>query len=400
MLKLQPSTSVERKLLFEETLINLSDKISKISDNSVFAGTAGGVAKIAGKAEKDIALALSQLFPDSSFAEYLDQAFSNLGVYPRLGATGSSTYVRVVGTPGTSYVAATSFPSSTTGIQFQFQNDFVIPSFGYCYQPVASLSTGTNTNVGPLTISLLNSPPNGHLYLINENAATLGRDAETDDAFKARGKEGSNILASSTLSQLEQLLISVNNRVLKVYKQGADINGNCILALSSVNGVDFNNTELNQMLTACQTSVALTDLKPYGINYYGIVLQNIEYSPIDISFRCTINSSANPDDVRINIQAAFAKYFDYNSIDLSQPIQWVNLFNIVKNTKGIDYLSDTYFFPKTDFSLDQSKLPRIRSFLILDLQGNIVQNFSGSLNPIFYLNFVDLSFTSSVLRTL
>ena len=67
IIKLQ--TSREKKNLFIETLLNTTDKISKVGPDSVLGGIAGGVAKVAGKAEKDIILAVSQLFPDTAYGE-------------------------------------------------------------------------------------------------------------------------------------------------------------------------------------------------------------------------------------------------------------------------------------------------------------------------------------------
>src|ERR1700752_1467328 len=103
-MNITPSTSAERRLLFIEALLNETDAISKVSPNSALSGLAAGVAKTAGKAEKDIAIALSELFPDLSYGSQLDRAGANLGIPQRLGAMGSSTYVRVTADAGTVYV--------------------------------------------------------------------------------------------------------------------------------------------------------------------------------------------------------------------------------------------------------------------------------------------------------
>jgi hypothetical protein len=106
-LNIRPSTSQERKLLFLETVLNNTDEVSKISDEAILSGIGAGVSKVAAKAEKDIILAVSQLFPDTAFGDQLDQVAANFGISPRFGALGSSTYIRISGVAGTQYLANT-----------------------------------------------------------------------------------------------------------------------------------------------------------------------------------------------------------------------------------------------------------------------------------------------------
>src|ERR1700744_5721149 len=167
-LNIRPSTSVERKLIFLEALLNGTDKVSKVSDGSVLSDIADGVSKISGKSEKDVILAVSQLFPDSAFDTQLDEVAANFGIAPRFGALGSSTYVRLTANPGTIYLANTNVPSSTDGITFQLSNDVTIGDMGFAYAQVVSVSTGLNTNVNPLTISKISPQPSGHINIVNE----------------------------------------------------------------------------------------------------------------------------------------------------------------------------------------------------------------------------------------
>jgi hypothetical protein len=399
MLNLRPSTSSERKLLLEETFINSTDQISKVSPNSVFSGASAGIAKVIGKAEKDIILALSQLFPDDSYGQYLDQVALNLGIASRLSAQGSSTYVRVVGTPGTNYTAGTNQCQSTDGIIFDFESNFTIPTFGYTYQKVDSDSTGLSSNVSPLTITVMSPAPSGHIGVINEYSATGGLDQETDDLFRARIKQGSNVLARGTLSMLEQVFISINPKVLKIFHHGIDNNGKVIISIVTQNGVALTTGELNTLLSSSSDYFGLTEYKPYGTTSYGIILQNIVFQPIDVSFRVQLDSTVNPDQVRINIQTAFSKYLDFrNFVSYKDVVEWDNLLEIVKSTEGVTYVPDQYFYPRVDVAVDDFQLPRIRGFLMLNLDGTIISNFSGTLNPVYYPNVADFAYQSSVLR--
>lgn len=400
-LNIKPSTSQERKLLFLETTLNNTDEVSKISDESLLSGIGSGVSKVSGKAEKDIILAISQLFPDHAFGDQLDQVALNFGIAPRFGATGSSTYVRIVGDAGTQYLANTVQFRSTDGIRFTLDQDFTIPSFGFGYAKVSSIETGEKTKVDPLTINQVAPAPNGHKYVINEYRADGGRDQESDELFRIRIKDGANILARGTIAMLEQLFMATNNKVLKVYNQGHDLNGKIVIAIQTVNGSDLSQTELDDLTLRAADFLNLADLRPFGTNYVGIKLINITYGFVDISYRCKINAAANPDEVRKKAQINISKYLDPRFFDpTKQKVEWDNLLEICKNVEGVDYIPDQYFYPRTDIFFAMNVIPRLRGFLMLDLDGAVIANFQGTLSPEFYPNVADFSLQSTILNRL
>lgn len=400
-LDIRPSTSIERKLLFIETLLNSTDKVSKVSDNSVLSGVAGGVAKVAGKAEKDIILAVSQLFPDSAFGDQLDQVALNFGIASRFGALGSSTYVRLIGDPGTIYLSNTHYFTAMNGVRFELEQDIVIGVLGFTYAKVRSLTMGLETNVEPLTISKVAPQPSGHLDVVNEYMATGGRDIESDEIFRIRIKDGVNILARGTIAMFEQLFIKINTKVLKVFHQGINNDGKVVLAIATQNGVDLTQSELDELLKKSAEFFSLSEYKPFGTNFYGIKLINITYQPIDISFRVDLDTSYNPDDIRIAIQVNISKYLDFRFFDTSTTkVEWDNLLQICKNIPGVKYVPDQYFYPRTDLAIDVFMLPRMRSFLMLSLEGQVISNFTGTLSPVFYPNVVDESFHQTVLNNI
>jgi len=65
-------------------------------------------------------------------------------------------------------------------------------------------------------------------------------------------------------------------------------------------------------------------------------------------------------------------------------VEWDDLFVIVKQTEGVKYVPDRHFSPNQDIVVDTGKLPRIRGFLMLDSEGNIISDNNNLLNPIFY----------------
>lgn len=400
-MELKPSTSRERTNLFIETLINETDKVTKVSRHSVLSGLATGVAKVAGKSEKDIALALSELFPDLSFGENLDRAAKNLGISGRLGPTGSSTYVRVSADPGTVYLLGVHQFNSTEGPVFELEQNETIGAAGFAYIKVKSIGTGKETEVSPLTISKMNVQPSGHKYVINEVRAMGGMDAESDDQFRIRIKQSGNLYARNTLAMIEQLCIKINPKVLRLFNYGVNHVGKIVLAVATQDGSNLTNNELENLLNGVGGYLALSDAITWGNKYIGVVFRNVEYQPIDISFRIVLDGSVTPDEVRKEIQISISKYLDFRTFDPTrQRVEWDNLLEIIKKTSGVKYVPDQYFYPQVDIGVHTYKLPRLRGFLMLNTDGTIISNLSGTLSPVYYPSEADFSYQQIVLNQL
>lgn len=389
----------EFKAIFTEILINKSSNISKVSDGSVVNGIAFGNSKIGQKIVKDIAALEARIFPDSSYGTYLDDLATLNGVGQRFGAKQSSVYVRVNATPGTVYQAGVHIFKSLNGYQFTIDSNYTVGQFGWGYVKVRSVNTGKAANVDAFTITTVYPQPAGHQYCINEYAAQYGTDSEVDDVFRVRVKEGVNILSRETLSSIEQSFMKINENVLRIFYIGNDpVNNNPTLALLSENGIDFTTQELADMLLRCEKFLSLSEMRPEGSNgAVNLNLTNVSWQPIDISCRIDLDSSYNPDDVRKTIQILLNKYLDYRYWRVGTKIQWVNLLEIVQRVPGVNAISDQYFFPSTDISIPINKLPRIRGFQMLDMNGSIIQDLQGQLNPIYFPNQIDFSYQATVL---
>lgn len=398
--KLTSSAELER--LFVEALINKTEgSVNKVSPNSVLSGIAAGVAKVAQKSLKETAIIESINFPDSASGSMLDAIADKNGIAPRYGATGSSTYIRLVGNVGTVYEPLTHQFRTSSGVIFQLEEETTIGAAGYTYARVASTTQGLRTNVNSGDINQITTSPTGHSYVINEYAAQGGRDIESDFLFRRRIKEGPNVLATGTLAMLEQALNKVNNRVLRVFFYGLDEQAKVVIAIASQNGEDFSQGELDEMLERGEEFFSLTEQRPF--NYpqaYGLKIENVLYQPIDLSFRLDLLQNADPNQVRIDIQTRISKIFDYKNWRYDRKVEWDDLLEIVKNTRGVRYVPDQFFNPRVDISIEYGKLPRFRSFQLLDLAGEIIVDNSGNINPIFYPFQVDANFQASVLRNL
>lgn len=390
-------TNVEElKKIFIETLLNKTDKVTKISSGSVLNGFGYGVGKLQQKSLKDLNVIESHLFPDVAYGEYLDEIARRSGISERFGASASSGFIRLVGAVGTTYVAGVN-NFSGNGVNFILDENVTIPAIGYCYAKVTSASLGAVTNVDSLSINYVSPIPSGHSYCINEYMITGGRDIEEDDDYRQRIKDNSNELSRGTKSYLEQVFRKINPLVLRVNNQGLDSTGDLVIGVAKINGADFTDSELDELMIKAEKYFSMNELKPDGLQGYGIKIQNIPYFPIDVSVRLDLDSYVAPDEVRKNAQVNLSKFVDFRYWNDGDIIDWIGLINCIKSVNGVKRVLDNQFFPNNDIVVPRGHLPRFRGFMMLNMQGIIIQNFTNTLNPIYYPNNVDFNFQSSVL---
>ena len=394
------STISELKQIAAETILNNTSKVNKISDNSVLSGITFAMAKIGQKAIKDIALVEAHILIDSAYGIQLDQIAESRGVSPRFGSSQSSTFMRVVGDVGTTYTSGLNTFTGRDGIVFDIESTITIGVNGYSYVKVRSQTSGTNTNVDPLSLDSVTPTPVGHSYTVNEYSSFGGRDNEDDSTFKKRIKEGANLASTGTISKLTQLFGKINSNVLRVFYQGTNSDSQVVLAVATQNGIGLTVSELNDIETRASEFLAISDLKPFGTTSSPIELRNMDFQPVDITFRVELLPSYNPDEVRKEIQIRFSKYLDFRFWTADKKVEWDELLSIAKNTAGVKSVPDTKFIPNRDVTIDKNKLPRIRSFMMLDLSGNVISNVAGTLNPNFYPNDLDSSFQQTILKSI
>lgn len=389
----------ELKRIFYEILFNKTDKITKATDESIVNAIAYGVAKIGQKALKDVAVVESHLFPEFAHGSHLDQIASRRGVAPRFTSSQSSTSIRVVGEPGTTYEVATHFFTGN-GITFELAEDVVIGDAGYTYAKVRSQSSGAKTNVPANTITRVAPVPSGHKYVTNEFTALGGRDVEPDDPFRIRILNGANIAARFTLDYITQIFQTINSDVLNVYSYGSDVQGRTKLAISTQNGIELTEDELQNLLQDAASYLSIADFNSITANTLNIVLENIEFEFIDISVRADIDLSKPIDEIRQDLQTSIAQYLDWRLWEPGKKVEWDDLLQIVKDHPNMKYVSDTNFFPQEDIRIAIGKLPRVRGFILMDLEGNVLEDNAGNINPIFYPAEPDFAFQQTVLSDL
>lgn len=380
------ATITNLKNLFIEMFLDKTAKVSNVADGSVVNATAFGVAKVAQKAMKDIAIKEAQIFPDAATGVYLDKAAALYGVSPRKGALGSSTYIRVSANPGTVYDTSVTFVNKN-GIRFQVDEALTVEESGYGYVKVRSINAGYSTNVPPNSITNVSPQPQGHIECTNEYYAIGGRDSEDDETFRIRIKNNLNILSKNTIEYWTQTLSNIDDRVLKVMSAGLDEKGIYNLYVVSQNGIFFTEEELDTLLESAQGYFGISELNIEG-KVVGIGIKNIDWfyvgSERGLDFRVQLQSDYDVSTVRQNIQVNLTKYLDFRFWTPGKIVEWDDLLDIVKKTDGVKYVPDEYFFPYYDQQVPANQLPRIRGFVMRDQDGNILYDSDSNLSPLFY----------------
>ena len=402
---IKPLSLARLKQLYLELFLNKTDKVSDVSDNSVLNATAYGIAKIAQKALKDGAIIESQIMPDSASGEYLDSAARLFSSITRKSASQSSTYLRVIAEPGTFYDKTSISFTNYNGITFTADEDLTVDENGFGYIKVRSQDSGIKTIVPPNTVITINSAPVGHIAVTNEYIPQGGADFESDELFRKRLKQHHNIVSRYTEEYYAQTFQQFNEDVLRIITLGVDNDGKKTLGVVTQNGIHLSSTELDELLEFSTPYFSIRDINRFG-DTIGIKLVNVDWhyigqptgdpSEVGVDFRVQLWDNFDPDEVRKNIQIRMTKYLDFRYWEKGKKVEWDNLLEIVKKTKGVRYVADAFFNPKTDEQVPATKLPRVRKFIMRDLNGNIISDNSGILGgetfypetPLYFQNTI------------
>ncbi|MEG1462122.1 MAG: hypothetical protein RSC48_03350, partial [Anaerorhabdus sp.] len=196
-----------------------------------------------------------------------------------------------------------------------------------------------------------------------------------------------------------QVFMKINNNVLRLFKGGIDSDGRLNLIVVSVNGQNFSENEFNEILSRSEEFLSLSELLRTSTNY-ALKLNNVDWLTVDVEFRVDIDPAYDQDEVRKNIQIQMSKLFDYRFWKYGDKVEWENMLFAAKNVEGVRYVPDTHFFPHSDINVPKYQLPRIRGFVLRDLDGNIIEDNGGVLSEFYYPNEIDESYSSSVLMSI
>lgn len=383
----------EIKEFFIQSLLNKTDKVSKISDNSVLNAIAFGMAKVFQKSMKDTALLESELFPEYAYGEFLDKIVARSGVLPRQKNIGSSVWLRLVAEPGSFYDFEKAQFSTESGYVFKLDESVTVPDSGYVYAKAKSIDTGSGTSVKANTITKASGVPEGHLYVTNEVPAQGGVDEESDQSLLNRLLQNFNNFAFDTLGKLRSVFMMLNPLVLDVKKVGIDSQtGKIKLGIVTVNGTALDSEQLDYLLKNAVNYLSLTDLGSVNNNFFdvNIVLQMVEMVGTILDFRVDLYESTNIDELRTNILIQITKKLDFRTWESGSSIEWEDLFYIVKSQPGVKSVpSETFYFSEDgreqlDIRVPENKYPVLKGFIMRGMDGSILPGGQSSIIPYYY----------------
>lgn len=383
----------ELKEFFIQILLNKTDKVSKISDNSVLNAISFGVAKIAQKGMKDTALLESELFPEYAYGEYLDKIVERSGVVPRQKNIGSSVWLRLVAVPGSVYDCKSAKFFTKSGYTFKLDNSITVPDSGYVYVGAKSIETGSSTNVNANSITKAAGVPEGHLYVTNEVPAKGGVDIESDESVLNRLLQNFNNFAFDTLSKLRSVFMMLNPLVLDVKKIGVDSKtGKIKLGIITVNGCSLTSEELSYLLKNSTHYLSLVDSGSLNedFNEPNIILQMVDPVETVLDFRVDVYESTNIDKLRTDILIQITKLFDFRTWEPGKTIEWGALYSLVRNQEGVKSLPSIDFnFSETgegqvDVKVPRERYPVLKGFIMRGLDGNILPGGQATIIPYYY----------------
>jgi len=374
-------TTDKLKSIISEIFFNTTNKVSKITDNSIINAHFYAISRLAQKALSNIAIHESRIFTDTASGQYLDDSATLFGAGERLGASKSSTFIKVYADPGTRYIQGVHQFRSISGISFDITETKTVNDNGYGYIPVISTTSGANTQVDANTITRISPKPVGHISCSNEYMAVGGSDVESDEDFRIRIKSSFNVLSSNTLGRLLSVLRLINNNIVRVFRLGY-IDSKYTYGVVTRDGGGLSSSQLSELAQRSKEYLSSTDVSASG-ELIGLSFVNIDWDPITIDFRAEIPNSYNFDDIRREIQINLTKYFDYRYWEFGKIISRAELIYIISSIEGVEYIPDEHFIPGSDRTSEFGTLPRIFSFIMRDLNGNILYTATSQLD-IYY----------------
>ena len=191
----------------------------------------------------------------------------------------------------------------------------------------------------------------------------------------------------------------INDRVLRLHKGGITADGRMNLIVVSVNGQNFSSQEFDEILSRSEEFLPLNELLRESTDY-ALSLQNVDWLPVDVEFRVDIDPAYDQAVVRRNIAIQMNKLFDYRFWKYGDKVEWENLLYAAKNVEGVRYVPDTHFYPRADINVPRYRLPRIRGFVLRDLEGNVIEDNGGLMSAVYYPNNPDDGYAASVLSNI
>jgi hypothetical protein len=376
------------KSIWGEIFFNKQSTVTKITDESVLNANAFADSRLAQIILKEIALNEATIFPDYATETNLDNAGMLFASLERNSECQSSTTLLVIAASGTVYPASTTIFSSKSGIQFTLVDTLTIGDNGYGYAPVTSIDTGLRANVLANTITIVSPEPTGHTAVTNEFMATGGSDDEIDEDFRARIKSHPNIVAQKTFAYIQEIARIYNTDILLLQNLGFDNDNVFNIGVLTRNMTDLTTGEQSALLDDISPYLAMSDINKQGdtlnIKLSNAVKFSVGGESVGLDFRVQLYDNYDSDIVRKNIQIGISRFLDPRKWVSGGIILWTDLLRIATETSGVKYIPDKFFYPQVDIIIPTNQFPRIKIFVMRDLDGNPISDNAGVLSDVFY----------------
>ena len=224
-------------------------------------------------------------------------------------------------------------------------------------------------------------------------------------SMKLRISNNPNLVANQTLGYVLEVMRLHNPNILRLFNLG-NFDNKTRFAIVTENGEYLTDSEISELEQYIKWYLAISDVDRFG-SVIGYEIANIEWHYVGgtdkgIDFRADILPEYTFDEVRQNIQIEMSKYLDFRYWNRDTKIEWDELLSIAKNVEGVNYIPDEFFYPKNDENVSYGSLPRIKKFILRDLDGTILFNSNNNLTPVFYTTdglITTLSRTTTVQTT-
>ena len=385
-------TQAELIETFNRVFLSTNTGITKISPNSVFASFSAGIAGLAQKMLKETALVETYIDPDQATGDRLDAIARQRGIPTRQTTrTKSTVWIRLHAEGGTAYTTEHVFTGSH-GITFNLMQGFTFPTNGtrFVYRQLQSTGGGLLNNVSVFSIDRIDNPPTGHVLAINDAPSFGGRDAETDDQFRYRIKNFTNISAYDTLAKISILANQQVNSIFRVYNLGKAVNGDARLGVITHSGEALTPDEL----TTLNGLRVFAPLSNSNLQFESLPAERLDITAV-LELRDTEQTRDIADRILVRINN-FLREVVYN--EESTFIDWVTIFNLINIDPGVISLSSDGFSPNSRIDISDRRPrqlgairffnpnrqtlwssidPRFGNFYDLDSDFNITTNFVG-----------------------
>jgi len=361
---------------FQTTLVTRTSKITSFEPNGVISAIGAAISRVLAELEYRINRGIRGLFTTTANGDSLaNLGYERFGLEP-LTASASSVIIVFTGTTGTVIPVDTQVKSST-GIIFETSKALTLGQKNPDIQAakgtiigdsVLAISTtaGSNTKVPANSIQEFVTPIDG-VSLNNPLPAEGGDDGESDNEFAERIRNHVGILNQGTGLFYKAAAQAADPNVLRVNVRQGGYFG-VIVDVVHRSGGTFEPSDLTDIRDY------IADLRQIEVK---ITVQNLTFTDISVVAAVRMKSGYTLDQVYTAIAENLVEFINWKTWKFGDPVYSSDLFAIVNNSDGVEYLATSSFLPKTtQISVSKASLPRLKSLAVTDLATGTSKNLA------------------------